>query len=132
MIKESELRIGINIGKASREDRGITVYTRNILREFGQSGSDYRFVLLHYPDSSPESKFGIKDADLEPLPYLDRLNPWQTMIGEQVLNPLQQRKLKLDVVWHPHNRGQFIVPVGYVCTMHDILPVSRPELFSRC
>ncbi len=128
MIKDSEIRIGINIGKASRDDRGITVYTSNILNEFGRVGPDYHFVLLHYPGDVPDSKFGIENADLVSLPISDKHNSWQTVVGEQILNPLQQKILDLDVVWHPHNRGQFIVPVGYVCTMHDILPITQPQL----
>lgn len=131
MYKESEIRIGINIGKAGKEDHGITVYTRNILREFGRAGGDYRFVLLHRPGSEPKDKFGIENSTLEELPFSDKHNPLMTMIGEQFLNPIQQKKLGLDVVWHPHNRGQFIVPVGYVCTMHDILPITDPELASK-
>lgn len=128
MIKDSEIRIGINIGKAEHEDRGITVYTRNILGEFGQLGSDYRFVLLHYPGSAQENKFGINNAELRPLSYPDKPNPLLTMFGEQILNPIQESRLKLDIVWHPHNRCQFIVPVGYVCTMHDVLPMAQPNL----
>ncbi len=131
MFKDSEIRIGINVGKAEREDRGITVYTRNILHEFGQVEGDYRFVLLHYPESVPTDKFGIENATLEALPFSSRHEPLATMIGEQVLNPILQKKLGLDVIWHPHNRGQFIAPVGYVCTMHDILPITNPELASK-
>lgn len=63
--------------------------------------------------------------------FSDKHGPWSTIACEQLLNPWQQRKLELDFVWHPHNRGQFIVPVGYVLTMHDILPIARPELASQ-
>lgn len=128
MSKDLEIRIGINIGKTDCEDRGITVYTKNILSEFGQIGADYHFVLFHYPDSIPDNKFGIDNADLRSLSFSDKNSSWQTMIGEQIFNPIQQKMLNLDVVWHPHNRSQFIVPVGYVCTMHDILPISQPGL----
>ncbi|PIU33646.1 hypothetical protein COT03_02845 [Candidatus Shapirobacteria bacterium CG07_land_8_20_14_0_80_39_18] len=128
MFKDSEIRIGINIGKTGREDRGITVYTQNILREFGQFGGEYRFVLLHYPNSAPQNKFGISEAEFKSLSFSDKHDPWSTIVCEQLLNPWQQRELGLDVVWHPHNRGQFIVPVGYVLTMHDILPIVKPEL----
>jgi len=131
MISESEVKIGINIGKVIREGRGITVYTRNILDQFGNLDYDYRFVLLHYPKRVPEDKFGIDKAELVPLPYSENWNPWATILGEQLLNPWQQRELGLDVVWHPHNRCQFIVPVGYVSTLHDILPLSCPELASQ-
>lgn len=131
MFKDSEIRIGINIGKAGREDRGITVYTRNILKQFGQIDGDYRFVLLHYPGSAPSNKFGIENATLERLSFPDSHSPLITMAGEQILNPIQQKLLGLDVIWHPHNRGQFIVPVGYVCTVHDILPITNPELADR-
>lgn len=131
MFKDSEIRIGINIGKAGRDDRGITVYTRNILKEFGQIEGDYHFVLLHYPGNIPQDKFGIENATIEKLPFSDKHGSLRTMFGEQVLNPIQQRQLGLDVVWHPHNRGQFIVPVGYVCTMHDILPITNPELANQ-
>jgi len=131
MYKDSETRIGINIGKAGKEDRGITVYTRNILKEFGQVGGEYRFVLLHYPGSKPEDKFGIDNSTLEELPFSDKLSSLATIAGEQILNPIQQKRLGLDVIWHPHNRGQFIVPIGYVCTMHDILPITDPELAAK-
>ena len=46
MRKEERIKTGINIGKAGRKDRGITIYTRNILNEFGRETSNCRFVLL--------------------------------------------------------------------------------------
>ena len=125
---DSEIKIGIDVGKADRLDRGISVYTRNILNGFGQIGTYYHFVLLHYPDRVPEHNYGITNIDFEPLPYADTKNPWRTMLNEQILNPSLQKRLDLDVVWHPHNRSQFIVPVSYVCTLHDILAISQPEL----
>jgi len=131
MSRNSEITIGINIGKASQEDRGITVYTHNILKEFGQIDANFHFVLLHYPSSELKDKLGIENSTLQELPFSDQNSQLLTMFGEQFLNPIQQRKLGLDVVWHPHNRGQFIVPVGYVCTMHDILPITNPELASK-
>jgi|GEM_PF-6617340 len=131
MYKDSEIRIGINIGKAGKEDRGITVYTRNILKEFGQIGGSYHFVLLHYSGNESPDKLGIENSTLQELSFSDKHNPLATLVGEQFLNPIQQKRLGLDVVWHPHNRGQFIMPVGYVCTMHDILPITDPELASK-
>ena len=131
MYKDSEIRIGINIGKAGKEDRGITVYTRNILKEFSLVGGDYHFVLMHYPDSEPKDNLGIENSTLQELLFSDRHSSLPTIVGEQFLNPIQQKRLGLDVIWHPHNRGQFIVPVGYVCTMHDILPITDPELASK-
>jgi glycosyltransferase involved in cell wall biosynthesis len=47
---------------------------------------------------------------------------------EQVLYPISQKNNRLNVVWHPQNHGQFLTPVGYVCTLHDVLPYSRPDL----
>lgn len=128
MFKDSEIRIGINVGKAGKEDRGITKYTRCILSEFNKVGPDSHFVLLHYPNSAPENNFGLKNAESRALPYTDDNKPLVTIINEQVLNPLQQKGLDLDVVWHPHNRCQFLTPVGYVSTMHDVLPIAVPEL----
>ena len=130
-MKDLETRIGINVGKASREDRGITVYTHNILKEFNQIGPDCNFVLLHCPGSAPDDKLGLDNAELEPLPYSDKHGSLVTIINEQVLSPLHQKGLGLDVVWHPHNRSQLITPVGYVATMHDVLPIAKPELAGK-
>lgn len=128
MFKDSEIRIGINVGKAGKEDRGITKYTQSILSEFNSVGPDTRFILLHYPNSAPDNNFGLNNAESQALPYSDKHKPLITIINEQVLNPFHQKGLELDVVWHPHNRCQFFTPVGYVSTMHDVLPIAEPEL----
>jgi len=127
-VQNPDIKIGINIGKTSCEDRGITVYTRNILARLDQAGPNCHFVLLHYPGRAPNDRLGMASATLEPMLYSDRHSPTVTILNEQLLNPLHQKKLGLDVVWHPHNRCQLITPVGYVSTMHDILPIARPEL----
>jgi glycosyltransferase involved in cell wall biosynthesis len=127
-MTSAEMTIGINVGKAIREDRGISVYTRNVVAGFNQAGPDCRFILLHYPGNAPEDKFGMTNADLEPIPYSEKHGPIQTIINEQILNPLQQKRLGLDVVWQPHNRCQLFAPCAYVATMHDVLPISQPEL----
>lgn len=121
--------IGINVGKAGREARGITIYTHNILREFNKIGPNCRFVLLYYPDSRPENEIG-DGARLEALLFTETKSPFTTIISEQVLNPLHQKRLALDVVWHPHNRFQYFTPVKYVATLHDVLPIAKPQLAS--
>jgi len=45
-----------------------------------------------------------------------------------VLYPEFQKKLGIDVLWHPQNHGQYETPIGYVVTLHDIFPMVRPEL----
>lgn len=127
-MKDTELRIGINVGKTSHADRGITIYTRNILREFGQIGGDCRFVLMQYPEKSNCDNFGIVNAEQTTLPYSDEHSPAITIVNEQLINPVYQMALNLDVVWHPHNRSQLLTPTAYVCTMHDIQAITRPEL----
>lgn len=130
-MKDSEIKIGINIGKAGKKDRGISVYTKNLLRELATIEGNHKFVFLHYPGSAPDKDFEINDPDLQTLPYSDNGSPYRTIINEQVLNPVQQAKLGLDVVWHPHNRAQLFSPCAYVCTMHDVLPVARPDLAGK-
>lgn len=122
------MKIGIYIGKAFHYDRGITGYVRNILREFADIGVHHQFFLLYYPESVPDRTLGIKDANLVPIFYSDTHGPLVTMMCEQIGNPFQQKKLKLDAIWHYHNRCQLWNPVRYVCTMHDVLPLSHPEL----
>lgn len=126
MLKE--IKIGIDVSRASRECHGIPIYTRNILREFGSIGTNSKFVLLHYPDSKPNTNFGIENAQLETIPYSGKYVPWLRILQEQIIYPIGQVKLNLDVIWHPQNHGQFFTPVGYVCTLHDVLPISRPDL----
>lgn len=116
------------MGKIGHEDRGINVYTRNILRNLGPVVNGCDVTLLHEPNSKPDDTFGIAGAHQEPLWFSAKHPPLRTILAEQILSPLQQVKLGLDVVWHPHNRGQFLTPTGYVCTMHDVLPLSDPEL----
>lgn len=128
MIENKRFRIGIDVSRASREFHGIPISTRHILREFGNMEVEHNFILLHYPDDKPEDKFGIANADLEPMPYSGRYVPLLRIIQEQVFYPLGQCQLKLNVIWHPQNHGQFLTPVGYVCSLHDVLPLSEPEL----
>lgn len=129
MYKETEFKIGINVGKTSREDRGITKYTLSILSEFNNLASDdTRFVLLHYPNSKPENNLGLKNSQSVSLPYSDRHSSIITIINEQLINPLHQKALNLDVVWHPHNKCQIFTPTGYVSTIHDVLPIAEPRL----
>jgi len=133
MRQNPETIIGINVGKVGREDRGISVYTRNILRCFGGvNGNNCRFRLLHYHGDPPKDKLGIDSAELEALWYSDKHKPIRTIINEQILGPIQQQRLGLDVVWHPHNRCQFFSPeVAHVSSMHDVLPIARPDLATR-
>lgn len=127
MAKDKEMKIGINVGMADREGRGITVYTKEILSEFARLDG-YQFVLFHNHQSVPHHRFGITDALLAQLPFSKVENTWFRLINEQLIGPLQQLKLGLDVMWNPHNRSQLITPVGYVTTVHDTLPLSRPDL----
>ncbi len=130
-MKNNELSIGINIGKAGKKDRGITVYTRNLLMEMAKIGDSNNVTLLHYPGSASDENFGFENSRFTPLPYSDKDGPIKTIINEQITNPSQQANLGLDVVWHPHNRSQFYSPCAYVCTMHDVLPVARPDLAGK-
>lgn len=131
-MKEAEYKIGINIGKAGKKDRGITVYTRNLLTEMARIDNDSNIVFLHYPGSVPKENFGFgENAVFVPLPYSDGNGSIRTIVNEQCLNPIQQAQLRLDIVWHPHNRSQLFSPCVYACTMHDILPVARPDLAGK-
>lgn len=127
-MKEKEIKIGINIGKAGKKDRGISVYTRNLLREMESLNHGHKFVLMHYPEGAPDEELAKGGVDLQPLPYSESHSPFRTVINEQILGPLHQSRLGLDVVWHPHNRSQLISPCAYVCTIHDVLPLARPDL----
>lgn len=110
-MKDSEIRVGINVGKMNKNDRGISVYTRNILSQFDQINGNYELVFLTDQNKLIHSPGTIG-----------------SIINEQVSNPFQQERLKLDVMWHPHNRGQLFTPCAYVCTLHDVLPLARPDL----
>ncbi len=130
-MKNLEIRIGINIGKVGRKDRGISVYTRNLLDKMVALEGGNKFVFLHYPESVPEEGLGIINSALQSLPYTDNAPVLRTIINEQVLNPIQQARLGLDVVWHPHNRAQLFSPCAYICTMHDVLPIARSDLAGK-
>ncbi|MBI2008081.1 glycosyltransferase family 4 protein [Candidatus Amesbacteria bacterium] len=131
-MKDSEIKIGINIGKAGKRDRGISVYTRNLLHEMTTLEGNHKFVFLHYPESSPsDGSYETSNSNYYPLPYTDNGSPLKTIFNEQVLNPIQQARLGLDIAWHPHNRSQLFSPCTYACTLHDILPVARPDLAGK-
>ena len=130
-MKDNELRIGINIGKAAKKDRGITVYTRNLLTEMSKTCDPCNVALLHYSGSASDENFGFENSRFVPLPYSDKDVPIKTIVNEQVFNPMQQANLGLDIVWHPHNRSQLYSPCTYVCTMHDVLPIARPDLAGK-
>ncbi len=128
MAEAEPLRIGIDVSRASRENHGIPIYTRSVLAELGKLDTTDQFVLLSYPDSPVAHGFGLQDPELAAIPYSGRYIPWVRVFQEQVLYPAAQQRLNLDVMWHPQNHGQFWTPVGYVCTLHDVLPYSRPDL----
>lgn len=130
-MNDNELRIGINIGKAAKKDRGITVYTRNLLTEMAKTGDPCSVTFLHYSGSTSDENFGFENSRFIPLPYSDKDGPVKTIINEQVTNPILQANLDLDIVWHPHNRAQLYSPCAYVCTMHDVLPIARPDLAGK-
>jgi len=124
-----EVKIGIDVTRANREYRGIPIYTRSILREFGQVDPEkVKFVLTKYRDDKNTSNYGIKNADIERVPFNGRYVPWLRILQEQVVYPFFQKGIDLDVFWHPQNHGQYLTPVGYVCTLHDVLPLSKPTL----
>ncbi len=125
---DNEIRIGINLGKAAKKDRGITVYTRNLLAEMAKNCDPCSVTFLHYPESASDENFGFKNSRFISLPYSDKDGAAKTIVNEQILNPIVQANLGLDIVWHPHNRSQLYSPCAYVCTMHDILPIVRPDL----
>lgn len=126
---QSELNIGIDVSRIYREDRGIPIYTRNILKEFGYLQEDsIQYTLLHYPGFEPQTDFGIPSVRFAEIPYSGEHIPWSRIPQEQILYPIFQKKLGLNVFWHPQNHGQWITPVGYIVTLHDILPIVRPKL----
>lgn len=124
-----ELNIGIDVSRATRQFRGIPIYARSILQEFGQMDLEgVNFILTHYPEDLPETDFGIPSARFEAIPYSGEYVPWARIVQEQVLYPIFQKRVGLDVFWHPQNHAQFLTPVGYVLTLHDVLPLSQRNL----
>jgi glycosyltransferase involved in cell wall biosynthesis len=123
-----EYRIGVDVSRIYRGDRGIPIYTRNILQQFGKFVHDAEFTLLHYPENKPETDFGLSTPNFREIPYSGKYVPWLRLYQEQVLYPKFQQGLDVDVLWHPQNHGQYETPVGYVVTLHDIFPMVRPEL----
>lgn len=130
-MDEKGYKIGVNIGKADKYDRGITVYTRKLLDELGSADGTNTYILLHYPEKSPDRALQTNKSTFAALPFTDKHAPVETIIFEQVVGPISQALLGLDVIWHPHNRCQIFTPVPYVCTMHDVLAVSRPDLTNQ-
>jgi len=126
---KKEFNIGIDVSRATRQFRGIPIYTRNILQEFGQMDLEgVNFILTHYPEDLPETDFGIPSARFEVIPYSGEYLPWARIVQEQVLYPIFQKRVGLDVFWHPQNHAQFLTPVGYVLTLHDVLSLSQRNL----
>jgi len=126
-----EIRIGVDIGKTIKQDRGISVYTWEILRRFKRVSLEEKFklVLFYYPDRRPDGNFRLPDVELRQHPYSDSCGPIKTLICEQIVNPIYQgMAVGLDVLWHPHNRARLVNPINYVVTLHDVLPLSRPDL----
>jgi len=124
-----EVNIGVDVSRASREFRGIPIYTKSILREFGQMDLErVNFTLTHYPEDSPDTDFGLTSPRFRKIPYSGEYVPWVRIIQEQVLYPIFQKNERMDVFWHPQNHAQFLTPVGYVLTLHDVLPLSRRSL----
>ncbi|MFA6250783.1 MAG: glycosyltransferase family 1 protein [Candidatus Shapirobacteria bacterium] len=128
-MSAKEITIGIDVTRARRENRGIPIYTRNILNEWGALGRhDLKFRLFKYSDDRDASCFGIKDADIARLPFSGHYYPWIRIFQEQIIYPYIQTMSRLEVFWHPQNHAQLLNPVPYVCSIHDTLPLAAPEL----
>ena len=129
-MKEVEVKIGVDISMASKPARGITTYTENILR--GLVGADVpglKLVLISYLEAENNTLTNLSgNVECRKIPYPDQSSPLKRIFYEQIVNPLCQVLWDLDVVWHPHNRFQFLTPVGYVGSLHDVLPLARPDL----
>lgn len=125
---EKEYKIGVDVSRVYRGDRGIPISTRNILQQFGKFATNAEFTLLHYPENKPNTDFGLDNPEFREIPYSGKYVPWLRPYQEQVLYPEFQKKLGINVLWHPQNHGQYETPVGYVVTLHDIFPMVRPEL----
>jgi len=124
-------RIGINIGKAASNDRGIAGYTQEIIRGFEGKEGINEYYLFHYPERKPFIGEEFASTHFVPLLHSDKHGPIATMIHEQIIDPVQQSRLGLDVVWHPNNRGQYFPASKYVATLHDVLPISQPDLADK-
>lgn len=124
-MKDS-LRIGIDLCRYYRKNRGISVYTSYVLNSL-LNENKHQFYLFHYPNLAPidiPNKPNIKTIELV---YPDNDKPMMKIIEEQVIYPIIHKKYKLDVFFHPQNHGLYSKQSGYVVTMHDILPLTQPE-----
>jgi len=121
-------KVGINVGKAVSYDRGIARYMQEVIRRFGSGDREDVYYLFHYPDKKPFDDGELANTRFVPLLHSDTRGPVVTMINEQIIDPLQQTCLGLDLVWHPNSRGQFFPATRYVATLHDVLPLSQPHL----
>ena len=116
------LRVGLDAREAFRQDpRGIGLYCRHLIREYGELGGDFRFLAYHERPAPP---------DLPPLPA--SVTPCQTTIRGGRLNlwerlrmPWQMGRDRLHVYHGTYNTlpprilGARRVPM--VVSIHDVI-----------
>ncbi|GAB4158647.1 MAG: glycosyltransferase family 1 protein [Planctomycetota bacterium] len=122
------MRIGLDAREAWREEpRGIGLYVRHLIREFGQGAADREFLLYHRSAATPGG------LDLPPnmrpvradMPG-DRWHTW-----ERVLMPWRMRRDRLDVYHGTYNT----IPPSWrlwkgppmVVTLHDTIVTWWPD-----
>lgn len=105
------------------QPRGIGKTLISLYRALALQRPDWRFVMLHR-DSSGRNPFeGASNISSVHTDFIgDRWNLW-----ERIWLPLTVQAVRPDLMHCPANWAPRRCPVPFVLTMHDIIPMHRPN-----
>lgn len=119
------MRVGFN---AHLLPRGSTYRSAGVAGYVAQ-------LMARLPRVAPENQYlfftppGFAGEGLIP----SRLPTWRPLVRiswEQVIEPVQVRRLRVDVVHHPVNASPLLDGPGSVVTLHDLAFLKFPEAFT--
>lgn len=124
-------------GGATYRSAGISVYIQSLLRKLldGDHGVRLHVMLSrHVPDTAViEDGQSPVGADMYSLAHarLATGQAWQRVLWEQILLPLQLRRLRADLLHAPAYVAPLASPCPTVVTVHDLSFLRSPEFFRR-
>ena len=114
-----------------RPETGSGQYLNALLQQFVVQAPDYQFHLI-VPQKRSK---GAWDCGHNVTVHAVALAPGPTNLvkvwWEQWIIPKWGRKVEADLVWNPYWAASFWQPDPILVTVHDIIPLIRPEYRSR-
>ena len=120
------MRIGIDALTLSRQDSGVGVWTRGLVRSLARWDRENEYVVYHGlsatqlpPLESPRARYAL-------VPIPNALRPAR-ILWEQVLLPRRIRRDGVEVLHCPAYVRPLTAGVPTVLTLHDLFALTHPQ-----